>query len=199
MHDPELRAGKSHDLTVEPCESLRDAEDERRPAGEQALEIAPLPRPKRIVVVLGRDEHRSGTRRGDRAVHVRVHEMRVNDVRPECAHHLEHAAREQRVDVARARKTLERHIPLGEHGVERLRRRSRVVEPEEACVDVSRAERRQQLEDVSFRAAYSPDPLDVQDLHRWSTGCERRARTHDQPWTMAVAASRASRKSNGAR
>ncbi len=125
--------------------------------------------------------------------------MGVNEVRPECAHHVEHAAREQRVDVARARETLERDVTLGERGVEGLRRRSRIVEPEEACVDVSRAQRRQELEDVSLRAAYSPDPLDVEDLHLRSTGFERRARTHDQPWTIAVAARSASRKSNGAR
>ncbi len=199
VHDPKLGAGKSHDVPVEARESLGDADDERRLTGEQPLEIAPFPGAKGIVVVLRRDEHRSGARRGDRPVHVRVNEMGVNEVRLECAGRACCPAREQRVDVARARETLERDVTLGEGGVEGLRRRARVVEPEEARVDVSRAQPRQQLEDVSFRAAYSPDPLDVQNLHLWSTGCERRARTHDQPWTMAVAASRASRKSKGAR
>ena len=59
---PEACAGKSHDVPVEARESLGDADDERRLTGEQPLEIAPFPGAKRIVVVLRRDEHRSGAR-----------------------------------------------------------------------------------------------------------------------------------------
>ena len=88
--------------------------------------------------------------------------MGVNEVRPECA---------GRACCPRARaagrcRACTRDARTGRRARRgrrrRLRRRARVVEPEEARVDVSRAQRRQQLEDVSFRAAYSPDPLDVQ-------------------------------------
>ena len=95
------------------------------------------------------------------------------------------AKRQPRIDVARRRKTDERH---GQRLVERIGCTRRVVEAEKAHVDSALREGRQERQQVAFGTADSSDAVDVQDLH-----CGLRRRRSAQ--SIALAARSASRKS----
>src|SRR5439155_13008032 len=78
--------------------------------------------------------------------------------------------------------------------IDRVGRPRPVVEPEKADVGAALGERRQQRQQVPFRAADSSDPVDVQNPH---VRCVRARRSQSQ--TSAVPASNAIRKSHATR
>ena len=79
--DLDLLRRQADRLDAVPPQRLRDRDHASRPPREQPLDVAERPAAERVVVVLGRhDRHGAGT---EPAVDVSVHEMRVDDVRPQ--------------------------------------------------------------------------------------------------------------------
>ena len=135
--------------------------------------------------------------RGNGAVHIGVHEMRVHDVRFQ---HAREAQQQQRVEVA-GRRDARRGNP--QCAVEVISAPRRVVQPDEARLDTALHERRQQGEQVALGAPDAADPMDVDDLHSL-TGPRRLAAAAPfpgprEPPHEAVVASSTVRKSHGTR
>ena len=123
--------------------------------------------------------------RRERAVDVRVDEVRVDEVG--AAQRAAEPAEEARVEVVRHAQP---HRLDRELLVERLGIPGGVVEADEHRLDAERGEAGQEREQVPFGAADPAHPVDVDDPH---------ARTRSQSRTSAVAAQSAIRKSHGAR
>jgi hypothetical protein len=152
-----LLARQPDALDEEPGQRLRDRDHAAGSERQRPLDEPERARAERVVVVLGRDE----VSRAERAVDVGVDEVRVDEVGvPGGAGDLDG---QPRVDVSRCRGPLEGHRQLL---VERVGLPRRVVQAEEADVDASLRERRQQREQVPLGAADSTDPVNVQDVHR---------------------------------
>ncbi len=167
-------------LDVEAAQRLGDADHPRRSAGDRPLDEAERAGAKRVVVVLRRDERAFAT--DERAEHVRVDEVRMEDICPA----------DRAAETACRAESNVRHLAAVELVVERLRIPTvEVVQPDEPRVDSSPAQRRQQRQEVALRAADPAHLVDVDDLHRV------RNRSHSR--SSATAASSASRKSHGTR
>ena len=123
--------------------------------------------PSRYLSSLWREET-NGTRvarRGDRAVDVPVHEMGVEQVGIASANGPDHPGGHARIQVRRAPDVLERHSHRAELTVEAGCVGTGDVEAEESGVDAPLAQRGQQRQKMTFRAADPGDLVDVQDSH----------------------------------
>ena len=100
-HDDELLRRQPDPVDVEAAQRLGDADHPRRSAGDRPLDEAERAGAERVVVVLRRDERALAA--DERAEHVGVDEMRVEDVRPS-----ERARPSARAERTRAYGTSER-------------------------------------------------------------------------------------------
>ena len=153
-------------------------------------EVGAPAEPERVVVVLRRHER---TARRKCSVDVRVHEVRVDEVRPELPQRAAQGDEEPRVEIPWRAQAHRRHSELP---VERLRVPGRVVEADERYVDAALGERREQRQEVPLGSPDPAHPMDVNDLQRSANRCGAK-RSHSQ--STPPAASSAMRKSHGAR
>ena len=194
MHDLDLPGRQPDAVDAEAPHRLADRDHARRPPRQRPLGEAERPGAERVRVVLRRDEPHA---RRERAVHVRVHEMGVDEVtcRSERSVRASRNA-SARIEVARRANRSYGTVELAVEGVEHTRR---VVEPDERHVDPAFGQRRQQREQVPLGPADAPDPVDVDDFHGTVRGAVRRAVSQDHMCTIATPAASASVKSHGTR
>ena len=150
-------------------DGVRDRDQPPRATSEGSVDVAERPEQVPIVVVPGRevwDPQRTGR---DRAVDVTVHEVRMDEVGSLCPDRADHIAGHARADVDPASHLAVRDAQFVEVAVEELRVAPGYVEADEAGVEPSRPQSRQECEEVVLGAADAGELVDVDDLHRAST------------------------------
>ena len=179
MDDVDLLGRQAHLADGESLDGLADRDHPPRAACEDALCVAPVPGAERIRVVLRRDDPCA---RCERAVDVRVHEVRVDEIRLRAA---DGASKVPRLVMPHEGDPRALELLVERVGV-------RHVEADEPRVHSLCRERGEERQQVPLRATDSADPMHMNDPH--AAGLLLSI-NH----TIAAPAASASRKSHGTR
>ena len=149
----------------EAAHGIRDRDQPPCGPREGPIDVAKGPQQVAVVVVPGRDDWRPEGAGRNRAVDVGVDEVRMEEIRLLGPNRPGHVARQPWADVGTAAHRAVRDAEPVERVVEAGRVAAGHVEPEEAGVDATLAQRREQREQVSLRAADAGQLVQVEDSH----------------------------------
>ncbi len=169
-HGDELFAGKAG-LLEKRSDRVRDGDDATGGSREEVVDVAERAEQVAVVVVPRGDERQPEGPRCHRSVDIPVDEVRVQQIGFRGSSGADHGERHAGIHVGAAADTREGDSTLLEHGIEAWRVTARNVEAEEARVDATLAQCRQQGEEMALRPADSGDLVQVQDLHAAPRRC----------------------------